>query len=394
MKSSRFFERVARARLAAAGVLAVLVAGGAFGATWLDVDADLLCALPASPPGLPVLRELDGRFGVLRTTLVAVSAPELFSAEALQSLRAITTEAAKLPGVAHAQSITEVLDVEANAEGSTIAPLIKNIPADTAALAKLRTKVLTRDGVAGNLVSTKGDAALVVVSIAPEVDARAVAAAVRDVALRHRGPLEVHLSGAPAVAETIVRLAGQRAVVFAPLTIVLCLLVWVVFAPRGRRLVALWLPLASAGVALVLTTAAAALFLSPLCNAAGLALLLPVAFGGAAGGLVALRGVAAAGGTMTVAALLTTAALAVFAWSPEARTTALLGAAGALRAWLAALLLGATAGVDRALPVDRGSLPAPAPAGGGGRAALLGASLLLVALVGAGAYGLLRLSPP
>lgn len=388
--SQRLFNGFARKRRTAIAGLAILYLGAGAGLLRLSIDSDLLCSLPPGDPEVQLMRNLERRFGILSTALVGVTADDLFSAPALQALRAISRGVAKVPGVAHTQSITEVLDVEANSEGSTIAPLIKDIPADAAALAALRAKVLTRDGVAGNLVSERGDAALVVIQLEAGADAPKVAAAIREIAQQHAGPLRLNYTGAPVVADFIAQEAPRRVAIFFPGALLAVLTVLLAFSGSGpRRARHLWMPLLSGTTALYFTASIIAVMGASLCNMNGLGFALPFVLGLSAGAVISRRGVAMGGPAIAGGALITSAALCVLGVFPETRVAATIGAIGALMALLAATLIGAAAAVDRSLEADGALAPVAAPRG---RAVALGAVFAIFAL--GGAAGLLRLEAP
>lgn len=385
----RLFEALARRR-AVTVVVALLVSGAVWsGAGRLVVDSDLLCALPPADPEVRLLRGLESRFGILSTALVGAYSDELFSAPALQALRNISRAVLKVPGVAHAQSITEVLDVESTQDGSTVAPLIKEIPTDPSALRALQARVLTRDGVAGNLVSLDGRAALVVIQLAPGADAPSAAAAIRDVALANAGPLRLNLTGAPIVADFVSREAGKRVAVFVPGALLAVIVVLLAFAGPRRRARQLWLPLASGGLAVAWTFGAVATSGVSLCAAHALGFALPFVLGLSAGAVVARRGLYIAGPVLFFGAFVTAAALSALAYFPETRFQALVGAMGALFAFLAATLLGSLARVDDALAREG---DVAAPVGPRWRPVALGALLSIFAL--GGGVGLLRLQAP
>jgi predicted RND superfamily exporter protein len=324
--------------------LVVLCSASGAGLSRLSVDSDLLCALPAGDPAVRLLRGLESRFGILSMALVGVTADDLFSASALEGLRGITRGIARVPGVAHAQSVTEVLDVESTAEGSTVAPLIRDIPKSATALAALRHRVLTREGVAGNLVSARGDAALVVVQLQPGADAPKVVTDLRRVAEAHAGPLTLHFTGAPVVADFVAREAPRRIAVFVPGAILAVLIVLLAMSGGGpRRARHLWFPVVSGAATILWTAGAVGAFGTALCGSTGLAFALPFVLGLTAGALVARRGVAEGAPIIAVGAVITAAALCALGAFPETRLSAFIGAGGSVLAGVAAVLLGVAA---------------------------------------------------
>jgi predicted RND superfamily exporter protein len=364
----------------------VTVVALTLGSVWylhrLELSSDLLCALPAGDPAVAVFREVGQKFGVTSAALVGATSSDLFSFDALRALRDISRAARALPGVSHVQSITELVDSEASAEGATIAPLIGTIPSAPSALAALRAKVLSREGVAGHLVSLSGDAALVVVSVDPSADQAKVGAELRRLALERAGPLQLHFAGAPFMAEFIGRKSIDRWPIVAPLALFVLVALLVMASGRGpARAPRVWIPVGSAALGVLWTLGGVGVSGVVLCGTAGMGLVVPLAVGLFAGSVVARRGLRAGIALTLLGTVLAIAAISSLAYFHELRPLVALAAGGAASGFAAAVLLGLAAGSWLGEPMVE-----EAPLLGHHRFALQVSLGLLCVAVGVGGY--------
>jgi predicted RND superfamily exporter protein len=339
-----FQAKMMRPRTAIVTVVALTL-----GAVWclhrLQLSSDLLCALPAGDPGVEVFREIGQKFGVTSAAVVGATSSDLFSSSALTALRGISRAARALPGVSHVQSITELVDSEASAEGATIAQLIGTIPSSPPALQALKAKVLNREGVAGNLVSLSGDAALVVISVDPAADQAGVGAELRRIAMERAGPLQLHFAGAPFVAEFIGRKSFDRWPIVAPLALFVLVALLVMASGRGpARAPRVWLPVGSAAMGVLWTLGGVGASGVVLCGAAGTGLVVPLAVGLFAGSVIARRGLRGGIALTLLGTALAVAAISSLAYFHELRPLVALAAGGAAAGFVAAVLLGLAAG--------------------------------------------------
>ncbi|HEV8324254.1 MAG TPA: hypothetical protein VG389_21735, partial [Myxococcota bacterium] len=426
---------LARRRLAAAVLVLAAVVPLAAGLSRLHLGGDPLAFLPADHPDVVAFRSMAARFRLLDKIVVTLDVPPpegdgpvavapstppdaagLFTPDRLAALRAVTENAAALPGVGSVLSLANVLDLAPGdgAEGGLeVRPLLDLGSAaaagapDAAALAALRARVLSREHIVGTLVSRAGDAALLLVTPAPGVDPASLLPAVRAAAGAAAPHLVAHVGGAPAIAAAASALGGDPPTVraFAALAVALLLLSWLGLGRAG--------PLALVPGALA---AAASLGLAGWVGAGTGGRLDPVVVLGAlamlgagaavaaplcaarAGGLglgAALAAVGAAPLCAPLAAAAPFAALAVAAPGPLRALGAVTASGALLAGALAVPLLAALLGPG-APQASRARLPSarpPAPALARladplGRAAaalhpVLALALLLVALSGA-----------
>jgi predicted RND superfamily exporter protein len=429
---------LARRRLSAAVLVLAAVVPLAAGLSRLRLGGDPLAFLPADHPDVVAFRSMAARFRLLDKIVVTLDVPPpggdgpaavapstppdaagLFTPDRLAALRAVTENAAALPGVGSVLSLANVLDLAPGdgAEGGLeVRPLLDLGSAaaagapDAAALAALRARVLSRAHIVGTLVSRAGDAALLLVTPAPGVDPASLLPAVRAAAGAAAPHLVAHVGGAPAIAAAASALGGDPPTVraFAALAVALLLLSWLGLGRAGPLALLPGALAAAASLGLAgWVGAGAGGRLDPVVVLGALAMLgagaavaapLCAARAGGLGLRAALAAVGAAPLCAPLAAAAPFAALAVAAPGPL-RALGVVTASGALLAGalaiplLAALLGPGAPQASGARPpaVPRARAPAPALARLAdplGRAAaalhpVLALALLLVALSGA-----------
>lgn len=232
----------------------------------LDVDPSLDPLLVPGLQAAAVDAELRRRFGAEEAVLVLFQAPEVYGADALRRLDALTQALAALPGVAQAQSLTS-LALPFTAEGELDLRRLRASEYDDPAIpARLREIVADDPLLRGQLVSADGRSAGIRLSLALQSDRELLESGVADaiVATAHAaqgGEVRVAVTGAP-----VLRAATSRTVLeqlrWTVPAITLLLAGLLALAFRSWR--GVWLPLATIALALLWTLATLSLLGRPL----------------------------------------------------------------------------------------------------------------------------------
>jgi len=163
-------------------VLATLFLGAR--ATRVERDDDLLAFLPRTNPDIQVFQEVNKRFGGLGVALVGITADDALAPEFLAKLRQTTKQLNETKGIDYAFSLANVDDFTPDLEkgGIGVDYLIPaQLPRTPAEQAALREKVMSRDQVVGNLISSDGKAALIYCFVGFGADPKESAASIRGV---------------------------------------------------------------------------------------------------------------------------------------------------------------------------------------------------------------------
>lgn len=166
-------------------------------------DDDVLAFLPKADPDVAAFYEINSKFGGLRVALVGVGAEDVLSPEFFPRLQAATKALDDSKTIDFALSLANVDDFVLSPDGGIETDLlVREIPAGEAERAALRAKVLSRDLVVGNLVSSKLDAALIIVFPAEGATPREFAEEVHRLTTASLGP-DLHFGGAPFVSNYV-----------------------------------------------------------------------------------------------------------------------------------------------------------------------------------------------
>lgn len=246
-------------RVALTAVLLILTLGMALAARSLTVDHGAESMVPSGGEDLEALHELNADFGSDEGIVVALHAPDLFSAENLARIDALSQELAALPHVESVLGPTTVQDVE----GDELGPY-RTVPYNEVLSGELSSEALGRrlatHPLFGGLLVGRGDpptTAALLVDLEPmEGDPSPVVRQVRRTVAAGTGGLETYVAGMPVeradLAASVLR--DQRT--FAPL----------IFALLGattfilyRYLAGTLVPMAVVAVSLVWTLGVVAL---------------------------------------------------------------------------------------------------------------------------------------
>ncbi len=224
----------------------------------IDYSDDVLSFLPEGDTQVAEFRALGKRFGGLSIGLIGVQAPDgdLFTSERLNLIRKVTKSVRTVKGVAHSTSVTELRDItvieEHGEESTVVSDLISAIPEGPADLRALKTRVLARDHVRGMLVAPDGATSLILVNLAPDVDAKKVADAIRAKADKlleaSGGALRFHYGGAPFIGSYVATMARADIAGLSPWVAIAIVLIVLVTA---RSLLGALIALGSVGLAIV-----------------------------------------------------------------------------------------------------------------------------------------------
>jgi predicted RND superfamily exporter protein len=208
-----FAEFITRKSVAFAVILCVLALSlfGAINANRVQEDDDILAFLPKTNRDVASFYDVAGRFGSLDVALVGIEAEDALSPEFLGRLKALTKQLNETEGVENALSLTSVEDFVADRErgGITADYLVREIPSSPEQAAALREKVLSRDHIVGNLVSSDGRAVMIYVFAAQGTEPRTTAHRVRAAVEKHFPSETKYWHGAPFVSTYIYELTQE-----------------------------------------------------------------------------------------------------------------------------------------------------------------------------------------
>jgi uncharacterized protein len=222
----------------------------------LQHEDDLLAFLPQDNPEIAQFQQINQDFGGLDAALIGVATDDVFDPDFLVRLAEVTRELQDLPELDHVLSLTSVQDFAPDPLGGIRTQMLVPAPPETAEeQALLRSRVMSRDAVAGTLVSEDGTAVVLVAFAAYRSDPRKVSEKIQGIVAPRFLEDQVYWGGAPFVSSYIFETTQadiSRLSPYAVLAIVLIMLV--VFRDwRGTLL-----GLSAAGLGILVSRAAMA----------------------------------------------------------------------------------------------------------------------------------------
>lgn len=231
-------------------VVAATVALGA-GALRLRIDSSVATLLPRGDPAKEFYDQVVERFGSDEVDIIGIVGDDVLSAPTLEKIRALTTRAAAIEGVASVISLTNVRDPIADVLNPPL--LIPEPPATEAGRQELRAHIKDNPLFAGNLIAPDSRGAAVNVFLADgahgDEEARrvddALEALVREVGAS--GPERVFLTGISHIKVNALALMRRDLLRLTPASLALVVAV-LFFSFRTRRGVVLPLLCVMTGV--------------------------------------------------------------------------------------------------------------------------------------------------
>ncbi len=222
----------------------------------LEIDTSGKGLTAAGDPAADVLERFRETFGSDSLTLVVLKAPEgdVFTPQALRSVRDLTAALGRLEGVTGIKSLATVQGFDLFLGLPVRSGLLRNIPADPQELARLKMRVLDSPVLVGTVVSASGDCAAISIFTEPPPGAdgfnATFAEAVDALIIEHAGGLEGYQIGEPMAKNAFSDFIQRDQRYLVPWSVVL--LVLVLFLAYRNITVAL-LPVLTGGLSVLAT---------------------------------------------------------------------------------------------------------------------------------------------
>jgi predicted RND superfamily exporter protein len=222
---------------------------GAWQATRVDQDDDVLKFLPKGNADIAQFHLVNERFGGLDVALVGMEVEDPFDPAFLGKLRALTKTLNDEPGVAYSLSLTSVEDFTPENGGARVDYLIGELPKNEAEKATLRDKVMSRDHIVGNLISADGRSILLYNFGKSGTSPRELSSRVKRRVLEVFPDTKTYWGGAPFISTYIYDVTQADMRRLTPWAILVKLVIVVLVF---RSVVGVLLTIASAGIGIVI----------------------------------------------------------------------------------------------------------------------------------------------
>jgi len=180
------------------GVVVLTIILGFFAAK-INVNSDIISYLPKDDPAVKLFKRCGEIFGSNYLIMAALENSQgVFNHNSLTIIKNITDEISELDGVAHANSLTKIIDIKEIEGGIEVSDLIQDeIPESPEEIKKLKNYVLSKDMYKGSIISEDGTATVVMAKISEDADKFAVAKQIKDIIDKNKGDMKVYYTGMP-----------------------------------------------------------------------------------------------------------------------------------------------------------------------------------------------------
>jgi len=219
---------IIRYRFLTLAVVCISTAWFGFHASSLRMNPDMLSFLPQDDEKVQFFQETGSRFKMNEINMVALESDDIFTHDSLTALRKATRAVQKIRGVRTVMSITNLLNIGMDTDGSTLVkPWIdpEAVPENPEELAELRRKVLADSMIAGNLVSEDGRAAMVSLILHPDADKQDMARKIREAVTLAVPDRKIYFNGLALVQDSMQSLVTRDMSRLMPFTVLVILLV-------------------------------------------------------------------------------------------------------------------------------------------------------------------------
>ncbi|MDY6856133.1 MAG: efflux RND transporter permease subunit [Thermodesulfobacteriota bacterium] len=216
-----FANLVVRFRWLIIGIVVILCLFAVYFVRDIRIDTDMLNYLPEDDSEVACFLETAKLFGANYIAMIALEADDIFTHTHLSTIRSLTNEYEKVPGVRQVLSITNIIDIKEIGGGLDVGKLVdpKRIPNTPEELARLRKYTLGKKMYAGNIVSEDGKAALITVWIQDNENMEEVAARLKEATRRIADSYTPYFGGFPMVMEYTSRMIIKDMTTLTPIVI-------------------------------------------------------------------------------------------------------------------------------------------------------------------------------
>lgn len=174
-----------------------------FYATKVEMTTNIKDFFPSDDPKVQTYNSIEDTFGAAEYIMVAMNSENIFDKETINKIDNLSGELEDLEGVASIKSLTTIDQIKSSEMGLEISQLIKDLPDDKKAIAKLKQDIISDPMYGGLIVSKDGTSALNIIELKPDTDSVKLAGQVLELVDSYRGPEEIHVTGTPVLNEVL-----------------------------------------------------------------------------------------------------------------------------------------------------------------------------------------------
>jgi len=217
---------------------------------YLQVDSNIIDALPKSDTIVQQFKAVGERFGSNQIGLIIIEADNVFEAASLNHIQQVSDSLALIQGVISVTSITNMRSFQAEDDNFEVDDLISRArwPETKADADSIREVITQNKMVTGSLVAADGSSAIVLFYFQNDADAESVAKNVRQMLKDLNLPEHIYFAGTTFLTTYVSEIIATDMLKLIPISFVLIALILHLSFKSTRGVV---LPLLSAGLAIL-----------------------------------------------------------------------------------------------------------------------------------------------
>ncbi len=234
-------------------VLAVMVLlTGFFGyqLKFLEVDSNIVDALPKSDPAVKLFHDVGERFGSNQIGLIIVEAENVFEESTLNHIVQVTDSLTEMEGVLSVTSITNLMGFNVEGDNFEVDNIISKAhwPKTKSDADSLRAVITKNEMVAGTLVAEDGTSTIILFHFQSDMDVKAISSSVYEMVQGMNLPENYYFAGSAFLTTYIADIISTDMIKLIPISFFLIALILYLSFHSIRGVI---LPLLSAGLAIV-----------------------------------------------------------------------------------------------------------------------------------------------
>jgi uncharacterized protein len=216
----------------------------------IKINSDVISSLPESDKDAALIKKIGSRFGGNKTGMIIIETENIFTAEILGHIRQITDTLTETENISSVLSLTNAVDIRSEEEGIEISKLVdeETIPRSKEELDQLKGRVMANENYRGSIVSADGTSAIILFSIADEVNMQTAARMVQEKIEALNIPEKIYFAGSPMLITAISQLIASDLIRLLPIAFILITLVLYIGFRSFRGVI---LPLLTAVISIV-----------------------------------------------------------------------------------------------------------------------------------------------
>lgn len=195
----------------------------------IKINSDILSYLPKDDPIVKLFNYIGDEYGGNQLALIALETDDVFKKETIETVNKLTQEFKKIKNVSYVTSLTNVLDIKTDEEGTLqISKLIDeyNLPTEIEELEEIKNYTLSKDMYRGYLISEDAKGTLIICRFSDEADKVKAASQLKEIVNKASIKEKVYYGGLPfqlTEISEIIQKDLQRLIPFILLLIVIAL---------------------------------------------------------------------------------------------------------------------------------------------------------------------------